>query len=58
MSERIGAVNMRGNPITLLGPELQVGQKAPDFRVVGNDMKPVTLADTAGKVRIDRKSVV
>ena len=52
MAERIGAVNMRGNPITLLGPELQVGQKAPDFRVVGNDMKPVTLADTAGKVRI------
>ena len=52
MSERIGAVKMRGNPITLLGPELQVGQKAPDFRVVSNDMKPVTLADTAGKVRI------
>jgi thiol peroxidase len=43
---------MRGNPLTLVGPELKAGQKAPDFSVVGNDLKPVTLADSAGKVRI------
>src|SRR3989304_4988021 len=52
MIERQGAVTLRGNPMTLVGPELKPGDKAPDFKVVGNDMKPVTLADTAGKVRI------
>jgi len=52
MTERKGAVTMRGNPITLVGPELKVGEAAPDFKLIGNDMKPVTLADTAGKVRI------
>ena len=52
MTERKGAVTLRGNPMTLVGAELKVGEKAPDFTVIGNDMKPVTLADTAGKVRI------
>lgn len=52
MSERKEAVTLRGNPMTLIGPELKVGDKAPDFKLVGNDMKPVTLADTSGKVRI------
>ena len=52
MSERKGAVTMRGNPLTLVGPELRPGDKAPDFKLAGNDLKPVTLADTAGKVRI------
>lgn len=52
MQERKGAVTLRGNAMTLVGPELKVGDPAPDFRLVGNDMKAVTLADTAGKVRI------
>jgi thioredoxin-dependent peroxiredoxin len=52
MQERKGAVTLRGNPMTLVGPELKAGDKAPDFSVIGNDMKPVTLADTAGKVRL------
>ncbi len=52
MIERKGATTMKGNPLTLVGPELKVGDKAPDFTLLGNDMKPVTLADTAGKVRI------
>ena len=52
MSERKGAVTLRGNPMTLVGPELKAGDKAPDFKLTGNDMKPVTLADTSGKVRI------
>jgi len=50
--ERKGAVTLRGNPMTLVGPELKVGDKAPDCKVIGNDMKPVSLGDTAGKVRI------
>jgi len=52
MVERKGAVTLRGNPLTAVGPELKAGDKAPDFRLIANDMKPVTLADTAGKVRI------
>jgi len=52
MQERKGAVTLRGNPMTLIGPELKPGDKAPNFTVIGNDMKPVTLADTAGRARI------
>ena len=50
--ERPGATTLRGNPLTLIGPELKPGDKAPDFSVVDNGLKAVTLADTAGKVRI------
>jgi len=49
MIERPGIVTMRGNPLTLVGPEIAVGQKAPDFTVITNDMEPVTLANYAGK---------
>jgi thiol peroxidase len=38
--------------MTLVGNEVKVGDKAPDFKVVDNGLQPVTLADTAGKVRI------
>ena len=50
--ERAAAVNFRGNPVTLVGPEVKVGAKAPDFRVVNGDLQPVTLADTRGRVRV------
>ena len=50
--ERPGATTMRGNPLTLIGPELKPGDAAPDFSVVDGSLKPVTLADTAGHVRI------
>jgi thiol peroxidase len=52
MKERPGAVTFMGNPLTLLGPELRAGDKAPDFRVVSNDLKPVTLADFKGKIKV------
>ncbi|MFA0742838.1 MAG: hypothetical protein DFNUSKGM_002970, partial [Candidatus Fervidibacter sacchari] len=32
VQERANVVTFRGNPLTLLGPDLQVGEKAPDFR--------------------------
>jgi len=50
--ERPGATTMRGNPLTLIGPALAAGEKAPDFKLVDNSLKDVTLADTAGQVRI------
>ena len=43
---------MRGNPLTLVGPELKAGDTAPDFSVVDGSLKPVTLKDTGNHVRI------
>jgi len=50
--ERPGAVTLKGGPLTLVGPELKVGDRAPDFAVVDKDLKPVSLADTEAGVRI------
>jgi thiol peroxidase len=50
--ERAGATTMRGNPLTLVGPELKAGETAPDFSVIDSSLKPVHLADTEGKTRI------
>ncbi|WP_067927908.1 thiol peroxidase [Alicyclobacillus shizuokensis] len=50
--ERTGVVTFAGKPVTLIGPEIRVGDKAPDFEVLANDLSPVTLADSNGKVRI------
>jgi thiol peroxidase len=43
---------MRGNPMTLVGPEIKVGQKAPNFNVVGKGMQPATLDQFKGKVKV------
>ena len=50
--ERPGATTLRGNPFTLVGPQLEPGDPAPDFTLVDNALKPVTLADTGNHVRI------
>jgi thioredoxin-dependent peroxiredoxin len=50
--ERPGATTMRGNPLTLLGPELKAGDKAPDFSAVNDGLQPVNLAGTGHNVRI------
>jgi len=50
MTERPGAVVFGGKPATLVGKELNVGDEAPDFTAVGNDMKPVSLSQFKGKV--------
>ncbi|MDD4457521.1 MAG: thiol peroxidase [Syntrophotalea acetylenica] len=50
--ERTGLVTFKGNPLTLVGPALKVGTAAPAFTLVGNDLQPVALADTAGKIRL------
>ena len=31
MEKRTGVVTFAGGPITLVGPEIKVGQQAPDF---------------------------
>jgi len=50
--ERTAATTLMGNPMTLLGPELKAGDKAPNFSCVDNGMKPVDLAATGNGVRI------
>lgn len=52
MQERSGIITFKGNPFTLLGPGIKAGDKAPDFRLIDNGMKPVGLADLAGKTLI------
>ena len=50
--ERTGIITFKGNPMTLLGPDVKEGDKAPDFAVVDNGLQAVTLADSAGKARL------
>ncbi len=48
---RAGAVTFKGNPMTLAGQELKVGQPAPDFKLhyFQDGLKTITLADLKGK---------
>ncbi len=50
MEERKRLVTMGGKSVTLLGPELKVGDRAPDFTAVGNDLQPVSRSEFQGKV--------
>lgn len=43
---------MRGRPLTLVGPELKPGDKAPDFEAVNDSLQPINLAGTGQAVRI------
>jgi thiol peroxidase len=52
MQERGGIITFKGNPMTLIGPELKAGDPAPDFRVVDTSMTTLSLADFQGKVKI------
>ncbi len=52
MVERPGIVTMKGNPLTLSGTELRVGDQAPDFVALDNDLNPVGLDSFRGKVCI------
>ena len=52
VEERKGAATLRGHEFTVLGTELQVGDVAPDFALVGPGMLSVGLKDWDGKVRI------
>lgn len=45
-------ITFKGNPMTLLGNEVKVGEKAPNFTVLANDLSEVTLENTKGQVRL------
>jgi thioredoxin-dependent peroxiredoxin len=52
MKERVGVTVMKGNSLTLLGEDIKVGDKAPDFSVVANDLSPFTFSSMKGKTCI------
>jgi thiol peroxidase len=52
VQERPGAATLQGTPVTLLGPELKAGDKAPDFDLVDSGLQPFNLGKTGKTVRI------
>ena len=49
MTERKGLVTFKGNPLTLIGNEVKVGDPAPDFTALANDLSPISLSSFKGK---------
>ena len=52
MTKREGAVKFKGGPVTLVGPEIKKGSKAPDFETINSSLATVKLADTPAKARM------
>ncbi len=52
MEERKDVITMKGQPLTLLGKGLEVGDPAPDFEVLANDLSPVKFSSLRGKTCI------
>jgi len=50
--ERQNVVTLKGSPLTLIGKDIQVGQKAPDFKVLDSELKEVTLDAFKNKIKI------
>ena len=50
MSERTGIITMHGNPLTLVGNEVKVGDNAPDATLLNNDLTPVNISSFKGKI--------
>ncbi|WP_337019597.1 thiol peroxidase [Oceanobacillus massiliensis] len=48
----MASVTFKQEPVTLVGPEIKVGDMAPDFTVLSNDLKEVKLSDYSGKVKL------
>jgi thiol peroxidase len=45
-------VNLKGNPVALVGPELNVGDRAPEAVVVASDLSEITVGGAKGKPQI------
>ena len=52
MQKRANAVTFKGNPLTLVGPQLKVGDKAPEFACATSALEVLTLAKTPAKTRL------
>lgn len=45
-------VTFNGDPVTLVGNEMKVGDEAPDFTVLANDLSEKKLTDYQGKIKL------
>jgi thioredoxin-dependent peroxiredoxin len=52
MEERRGIITMKRNPLTLMGADVKVGDKAPDFTVLNGELLDVKLSDFSGKTKV------
>lgn len=52
MTERSGEITFMGNPLTLLGDALAIGENVPDVTLLDNELNPVNISDFKGKVVI------
>ncbi len=52
MKERTGIITMKGNPLTLVGNEVKVGEVAPDFVVLDNNLSPIKFSSSRSKICI------
>jgi thiol peroxidase len=52
MQKRSHAVTFKGNPLTLVGPQLKAGDKAPDFQCVTGALSLVGIGQTPAKARL------
>lgn len=52
MTEPTQKVTFQGNPLTLCGAAVKIGQTAPDFTAVANDLSPFKLSSLKGKIVI------
>jgi thiol peroxidase len=52
MVGRKRTVTLKGKQLRLSGPEVKVGQKAPNFKLVAIDFTNVELSQSKGKVRL------
>ena len=50
--ERTGVITMGGKPMTLVGTEPKVGEKAPDFVLLDKGLAEKRLRDFAGKIKV------
>ena len=50
MKEIKDKVTFKGNPVTLVGNEVKIGETAPDFTVLSPELKEIKLSDYKGKV--------
>ncbi|MEY8751829.1 thiol peroxidase [Alkalicoccobacillus gibsonii] len=48
----MATITFKDNPMTILGTEVEVGQKAPDFSVLANDLSEYRLADAKESVKL------
>lgn len=50
MEEHTGIITMKGSPLTLLGNQLKVGESAPEFELLDNDLSKVNASAFRGKI--------